>query len=70
MPKFLAEHTWREEFFKKPQAERDKDFKVPKANSTTDAYWVKAYLVPELGKVYCEWDAKDIVPNERSREIW
>ena len=59
MPKFFLEHTFGTEFFERPQAEIDKDFKAAKANSTTDAYWVKSYLVPELGKIYCEWDAKD-----------
>jgi hypothetical protein len=30
-----------------------------KANSTVDAYWVRSWYVPEEGKFYCEWDAKD-----------
>ena len=30
-----------------------------KANSTTDAYWVRSWYVPEEGRLYCEWDAKD-----------
>jgi hypothetical protein len=59
MPKFLVEHTPGKEFFEMPQAEGDKILKAVKAASTTDAYWVRSYMVPELGKVYCEWDAKD-----------
>jgi len=59
MPKFLIEHTFGKEFFKLPQVEQDKSLKAAKAALTTDAYWVRSYMVPELGKVYCEWDAKD-----------
>ncbi len=33
--------------------------KAAKANSTTDAYWVKSWYAREEGKLYCEWDAKD-----------
>lgn len=33
--------------------------KAMKANSTTDAYWVRSWYAPEEGKLYCEWDAKD-----------
>ena len=59
MPKFLVEHTFGKEFFKLPQAEMEKGIRAAKAASTADAYWVKSYMVPELGKVYCEWDGKD-----------
>ena len=30
-----------------------------KACSTVDAYWVRSWYLPEEGKFYCEWDAKD-----------
>ena len=30
-----------------------------KAACTTDAYWIKSTYLPEEGKLYCEWDAKD-----------
>jgi hypothetical protein len=30
-----------------------------KANCTADAYWVRSWYLPEEGKFYCEWDAKD-----------
>lgn len=33
--------------------------KAIKANSTTDAYWIRSWYAPEEGKFYCEWDAKD-----------
>lgn len=31
-----------------------------KANCSSDAYWVRSWYVPEEGKFYCEWDAKDV----------
>ncbi len=31
-----------------------------RTNHTVDAYWVKSFFVREEGKIYCEWDAKDI----------
>lgn len=34
--------------------------KAIKANVTVDAYWVKSTYVREEGKLYCEWDAKDV----------
>jgi hypothetical protein len=33
--------------------------KAVKAASTVDAYWVRSTYLPEEGKLYCEWDAKD-----------
>jgi len=33
--------------------------KAIKAACTTDAYWVKSTYLPEEGKLYCQWDAKD-----------
>jgi hypothetical protein len=33
--------------------------KAVKANSSADAYWIRSWYVPEEGKFYCEWDAKD-----------
>jgi hypothetical protein len=33
--------------------------KAIKAKCTADAYWVRSWYVPEEGKLYCEWDAKD-----------
>jgi len=67
MPKFLVEHTFGKEFFEMPQAGRDKNLKAAKAALTTDAYWVRSYMVPELRKVYCEWDAKDA---ESIKQVW
>jgi hypothetical protein len=31
-----------------------------KANHTIDAYWIKSVYLREEGKIYCEWDAKDV----------
>jgi hypothetical protein len=33
--------------------------KAVKAQCSADAYWVRSWYVPEQGKFYCEWDAKD-----------
>lgn len=33
--------------------------KAVKAKATTDAYYVRTWYVPEEGKAYCEFDAKD-----------
>lgn len=33
--------------------------KAVKAQSGADAYWLRSWYVPEEGKFYCEWDAKD-----------
>ena len=33
--------------------------KAIKAACTADAYWVKSTYLPEEGKLYCQWDAKD-----------
>jgi hypothetical protein len=30
-----------------------------KAHLTADAYWVGSIYVPEVGALYCTWDAKD-----------
>ena len=30
-----------------------------KANLTADAYWIRSVYAREVGKLYCEWDAKD-----------
>ena len=34
--------------------------KAIKANVTVDAYWVRSTYVRDEGKLYCEWDAKDV----------
>jgi len=34
--------------------------KAAKANHTVDAYWIGSRYAREEGKLYCEWDAKDI----------
>ncbi|MBN1320832.1 MAG: DUF4242 domain-containing protein [Thermoleophilia bacterium] len=33
--------------------------KAVKAQCSADAYWLRSWYVPEQGKFYCEWDAKD-----------
>ena len=33
--------------------------KAVKAQCSADAYWTRSWYVPEEGRFYCEWDAKD-----------
>jgi hypothetical protein len=33
--------------------------KAIKAACTADAYWARSTYLPEEGKLYCQWDAKD-----------
>ena len=33
--------------------------KAVKAQCSADAYWLRSWYVPEEGKFYCEWEAKD-----------
>jgi hypothetical protein len=33
--------------------------KAIKAGLTADAYWTMSEYVPEQGRLYCRWDAKD-----------
>ena len=56
MAKFLLVHPVGKDF----TAEAGTPFaKAVKANATTDAYWIRSWYVPEEGKLYCEWDAKN-----------
>jgi len=34
--------------------------KAIKANLSPDAYWIRTVYAREEGKLYCEWDAKDV----------
>ena len=34
--------------------------KAVKANHTVDAYWIRSRYVREEGKLYCEFDAKNV----------
>jgi len=34
--------------------------KAVKANHTVDAYWIRSRYAREEGKLYCEFDAKDV----------
>jgi hypothetical protein len=31
-----------------------------KTQHTVDAYWINSFYLREKGKLYCEWDAKDV----------
>ena len=57
MAKYLADQPVGNEF----TAEQGTPFgKAAKANHTIDAYWIRSWYVQEEGKLYCEYDAKDI----------
>jgi hypothetical protein len=64
MPKFLVEHAFGKEYFERPEAKWSKEFaegaKPVKASLSGDAYWIRSYIVPETGKLYCEYDGKDV----------
>lgn len=56
MPKFLIVHPVGKGMTMEAAAPVAKAIK---ANHTLDAYWVRSTYVPDEGKLYCEWDAKD-----------
>jgi hypothetical protein len=39
--------------------EKNQMLKDLKAKYTEDANWIRSWAVPDQGKFYCEWDAKD-----------
>lgn len=57
MPKYLVVHPVGKELTLEAAAPVAKAIK---ANVTVDAYWVRSTYVREEGKLYCEWDAKDV----------
>ena len=57
MAKYLAVHPVGKKF----TAESGTPFaKAAKANHTVDAYWIRSWYSQEEGKLYCEYDAKDV----------
>jgi len=65
MAKFIAVHPVGKEM--------DKEAATPfakalKANHTIDAYWICSWYLPEEGKLYCEFDAKDIESIKKNLE--
>jgi hypothetical protein len=59
MAKFLAVHPVGKQDVAE-FTEQSRPFgKAVKANVTPDAYWIRAWYVPDEGKLYCDWDAKD-----------
>lgn len=63
MAKYLAVHPVGKDF----TADSGTPFaKAAKANATVDAYWIRSWYVQEEGKLYCEYDAKDV---ESIREV-
>jgi hypothetical protein len=56
MAKFMAVHPVGKEMTLETGAPMAKAIK---AHATADAYWVRSVYLPEEGKMYCEWDAKN-----------
>jgi hypothetical protein len=59
MPKFMAVHPVGKQDVAAFTEAATPFAKAVKANLTTDAYWIKSWYVPDEGKLYCEFDAKD-----------
>ena len=62
MPKYIVIHPSRKrslEGMLKLPPEKNVILKNLKSNCTSDADWLRSWAVPELEKLYCEWDAKD-----------
>lgn len=57
MAKFLVVHSVGKELTLETAAPIAK---AVKANVTVDAYWIRSMYAREEGKLYCEWDAKDL----------
>jgi len=59
MPKFLVVHPVGKQDVAQFTQMATPFAKAVKANVTLDAYWIRSSYVPEEGKLYCEFDAKD-----------
>ena len=62
MTKYIVTHPTNKrslETMIKMPIEKNVLFKNLKSNCTSDADWVRSWLVPEQEKLYCEWNAKD-----------
>lgn len=70
MPKYFVIHPSDKKIIKgmvNLPPEKNQLFKQLKASCTSDADWIRTWAVPDQGKIYCEWEAKD---PESIREIF
>jgi hypothetical protein len=62
MPKFMVVHPMPRKIMEAmgdiAPAENKQVIEL-RAYCTADAYWVRSWNVPELEKLFCEWNAKD-----------
>ena len=65
MPKFLAVHPVGAELTLEAG---EPIAKAIKAGLNADAYWVSSVYAQEEGKLYCQWDAKDVEIYPRCSE--
>lgn len=59
MPKFLVVHPVGKQDVGEFVEAATPFAKAVKANVSPDAYYIKTWYVPDEGKAYCEFDAKD-----------
>ena len=70
MPKFLVIHPIPRnvmEGMSEIPPEENKQIIELRSYCSVDAYWIKSWYVPELEKLFCEWNAKDA---ESIRKVW
>ena len=63
VPKYIVIHPFKKralEGMLSLPSEKNVLLKKLKADCTDDADWLRSWAIPELEKLYCEWDAKDI----------
>lgn len=63
MPKFLVIHPMPRkvmEAMAEMPPEENKQVIELRSHCTADAYWIRSFGVPELEKLFCEWNAKDV----------
>ena len=62
MPKFSAIHPSQKKIMEgnlKLAPEQNKLLIEFRSHCSADAYWIRSWYVPELEKIFCEWNAKD-----------
>ncbi len=62
MPKFLVIHPMPKKVMEANLTmppEENKLIIELRSQCSSDAYWIRSWNVPELEKVFCEWNAKD-----------
>ncbi|MFW9971638.1 MAG: nickel-binding protein [Candidatus Odinarchaeota archaeon] len=62
MPKFLVVHPMprkvMEAMMELPPDENKQVIEL-RSHCSADAYWIRSWSIPDLEKLFCEWNAKD-----------